>query len=185
MTELARVIGAISVVALVCVANGASAQVQGDTPGSCSVTSGSAGPRTGTASIVATDSGATLDFSGGASNSFGDSAGHGLQAAGRAFLEVSNNATCTYTLTSQNGALWNSAAGAVRAYTADAYDTGNPTSRNAVSFALHSGPATVSTFQAGYNANLVAIEFNVPATGTQVLMAGTYTDTLTLTVTSP
>ena len=178
-TKITTALG--SAVLMACLASTqAAAQTEGDVPYRCNISAATAGVSK-TAAITTTDNGATLDFSGGASNSFGDNMGHGLAVSGNAVLTLDTNTNCAVSLSSVNGALWNGKAGAARSYTADAYDMAYPSTKVVLDLSSH--PAQPSgTFQTKPDSTSVFIEFKVPDTGTQVLPAGAYTDTLTLTI---
>lgn len=177
--KIANALGSAALMA--CLASTqAAAGTEGDVPYRCNISAATAGVSK-TAAITTTNNGATLDFSGAGSNSFGDGMGHGLAVSGNAVLTLDVNTNCTVSLSSLNGAMWNGKAGAARAYTADAFDLSNPDTK--VVLSLNSHPASPSgTFQTKPDSTTVFIEFNVPDTGSQVLPAGTYTDTLTLTM---
>lgn len=116
-----------------------------------------------------------------------DSNGKGLLLTGTFNLQTNSNAICTYTLTSQNGALYNSAKGAVRTYSAIAYETypGSPKPPAQVPLSSYAPSTLVRTFPVdgpimGYPSDKVEIDFTIPAS--DVLAAGTYQDVLILTV---
>ena len=177
--KIASKFGACLVAAACTASTHASAQVGGTVDHKCGISA--ATTASSTAAIVSTNTGTTMNFSGGASNSFGDGSGHGLAVSGSVELTLDTTVNCTVTLSSLNGVLWNSQAGAVRNYTANAFDKSAPAAKAELNLNNHAAPAS-GTFQTMPTSAAVRIEFTVPGTESQVLPAGTYTDTLTLTM---
>lgn len=116
--------------------------------------------------------------------SFASPDGTGQQASGSLALTVNSNAQCDYTLTSAYGAMKNlNHLAAFRPYYAVAYQS----SSSATPVYLNSlaNNKTVNTFSVSapvsVGNNGVQIDVNIPASG--ILAAGSYQDTLTLSIT--
>lgn len=127
----------------------------------------------------------TVDFSpAGGTNSFANSQGVGAtDLSGSFVITLSSNATCTYTLTSQNGTLWNSDANALRTYSADVYPFIGGT-KSMQQLNQHGTTVLRSLPIAPGSTAVLELDFEIPPSA-GIMAAGTYTDTLTLKLTPP
>ncbi len=188
MKNLVKIVGVTSALAMAYAAyaqtTSYSVHLTANVTGYCNISHSSAGSDL---AAVTGGSGTTpsLNFSAGGTNNFADTTGHGLEVSGGAILQVKSNTTCTYALTSQNGVLWNAAAGAPRTYTATAYDA-SASSGSPVTLSTYSpGKQVGNSFTASGNFSSINIDFEVPATGAATLPAGEYVDTLSLSISPP
>jgi hypothetical protein len=135
---------------------------------------------------TATGSDYKLNFSPPGANAFANSVAVGTQTlSGDFFVGISGNTTCTYTLKSDNGALWNDTNHAARRYKADIFVLGVGSKDLQDLNSDHSALTTVrsSLVTPPPIGSTLGVAFTIPDTEGAMLPAGTYTDTLRLTLT--
>ena len=160
--------------------------LMGDVPGFCTITQTAADFDTGSAAVTGSSSHRTVTFD----SSFADSDGHGLPVSGHATTKVHTNTVCKFALNSTNGTLWNSTAspaGAARPYRVNFYNATGSQGSWSLSIAMHREhllERSICPLRPQLELTPGGVRLRCAWHGSDQLAAGTYTDTLVLSVTT-